>query len=73
MTLGFGGPGRYDRVGFDYPGRAHTVFSCIDWLLGGHALGLRLPPLPPAVSGSGGELQPERVALLPEEWWPRRR
>jgi hypothetical protein len=44
MTVGFASPGSYDRGGFDYPGRPHTVFA----------------------------MRPEHVALLPEEWWPRR-
>jgi hypothetical protein len=72
MTLGFASPGSYDRGGFDYPGRGHTLFTCIEWLLAGQALGLRLPALPPDVRGSETAMRPEHVALLPEEWWPRR-
>ncbi|MDQ3647578.1 MAG: replication-relaxation family protein, partial [Actinomycetota bacterium] len=71
MTLGFGARGRYDAAEFDYPGRAHTAFTCLPWLLAGQALALRLPQLPPEVRGSHTELRAERVALLPEEWWPR--
>lgn len=71
MTLGFGGAGRYDPATFEYPGRAHTAFTCLDWLLGGQAFALRLPGLPPEVRGSETDLQAERVALLPAEWWPR--
>jgi hypothetical protein len=72
MTLGFGEPGRYEPAAFDYPGRVHTAFACMEWLLGGEAMALRLPALPPEVRGSATELKPERVALLPEEWWPAR-
>jgi hypothetical protein len=70
MTLGFGAPGRYEPTAFEYPGRAHTAFSCMEWLLAGHAIALRLPMLPPQVRGSETELKPQRVALLSEEWWP---
>jgi hypothetical protein len=70
MTLGFSNAGRYDPAEFDYPGRAHVAFTCLEWLLGGQALALRLPALPPRVRGAETELRPERVALLPEEWWP---
>jgi hypothetical protein len=70
MALGFGAPGRYEPAGFDYPGRAHTAFTCMEWLLAGEAIALRLPALPPDVRGSETPLKPERVALLPEEWWP---
>ncbi len=73
MTLGFGGPGRYDPSTHEYPGRAHTAFTCLDWLLGGQAFALRLPALPPQVRGTHTELKPERVALLPPDWWPRPR
>ncbi|MGH2743401.1 MAG: hypothetical protein ACRDN8_13170, partial [Thermoleophilaceae bacterium] len=72
MTLGFGGRGRYEPAQFEFPGRTHTAFTCLDWLLAGQALALRLPELPPTVRGKQTELRPERVALLPEEWWPRR-
>jgi hypothetical protein len=70
MTLGFGAPGRYESAAFDYPGRAHTAFTCMEWLLAGVAIALRLPMLPRGVRGRGTELKPERVALLPQEWWP---
>jgi hypothetical protein len=70
MTLGFGVRGRYEPTQFEFPGRAHTAFTCLDWLLAGRALALRLPPLPLQVRGQHTELRPERVALLPEEWWP---
>jgi hypothetical protein len=72
MRLGFGAPGRYEPAAFDYPGRAHTAFTCMEWLLAGEAIALRLPALPPEVRGSETELKPERVALLPEQWWPAR-
>lgn len=71
MTLGFAAPGSYDRSSFEYPGRAHTAFTCIEWLLAGQAFALRLPTLPPEVSGTETAMRPEHVALLPEEWWPR--
>ena len=70
MTLGFGGRGRYDPTQFEFPGRAHSAFTCLDWLLAGQALVLRLPALPPDDRGRHTELRPERDALLPEEWWP---
>jgi hypothetical protein len=70
MTLGYGGRGRYDPAQFDFPGRAHTAFTCLLWLLAGRAIALRLPPLPPQVRGRHTELRPEPVALLPEDWWP---
>jgi hypothetical protein len=44
----------------------------MEWLLAGEARTLRLPILPPEVCGSETELKPERVALLPEQWWPPR-
>lgn len=72
MTLGLGKQGQYDPATFSYPGRAHTVFTALEWLLGGQAIGLQLPPLPPNVRGHDGELAPERVAILPESWWPSR-
>ncbi|MGI8944774.1 MAG: replication-relaxation family protein [Thermoleophilaceae bacterium] len=73
MTLGFGGRGRYEPAQFDFPGRAHTAFTNLDWLLAGQALALQLPPLPPHVRGQHTEPRPGRVALLPEEWWPTSR
>lgn len=71
MTLGFAGRGHYDPSAFTYPGRAHTAFTCLEWLLAGQAVAFRLPPLPPQVRGTGTELRHERVALLPEDWRPR--
>jgi hypothetical protein len=70
MTFGFGARGRYEPAQFEFPGRAHTAFTCLDWLLAGRPLALRLPPLPPQVRGRHTELRPEHVALLPAEWWP---
>jgi hypothetical protein len=70
MSLGFAARGRYDPAAFVYPGRAHTAFTCLDWLLAGQAVALRLPSLPPGVRGHHTELRPELVGLLPEEWWP---
>jgi hypothetical protein len=70
MTLGFGARGRYQAAQYEFPGRAHTAFTCLDWLLAGRALALRLPALPPQVRGQHTELRPAHVALLPEEWWP---
>jgi len=68
MTLGFGG--RYQPTQFEFPGRAHSAFTCLDWLLAGHAFALRLPSLPPPMRRRHTELRPDHVALLPEEWWP---
>jgi hypothetical protein len=44
--------------------------GCMEWLLAGEPIALRLPALPRGVRGRETELKPERVALLPEEWWP---
>jgi hypothetical protein len=44
----------------------------MEWLLGGHGLALRLPAQPPHVRGSETQMRPERVALIPEAWWPGR-
>ena len=71
MSLGFAERGQYDPTTFAYPGRAHTAFTTLEWLVGGLGFGLRLPALPPRVRGSDTPLRPERVALLPEEWWLR--
>jgi hypothetical protein len=43
---------------------------CLEWLLAGQAIALRLPALPPQVRGSETQMQAQRVALLPEPWWP---
>lgn len=69
MTLGFGAPGRYEPDVFEHPGRAHTAFTCIEWMLAGRGLALTLPPLPPGVRGKETRMQPCRTALLPEAWW----
>jgi hypothetical protein len=73
ITLGFGGRGRYEPTQFEFPGRAHSAFTCLAWLLVGQALALRLPALPPKVRARHTEVRPDRVSLLPEEWWPGRR
>jgi len=70
MTRGFGGRGHFEPARFEFPGRAHTAFTCIEWLLAGRPVALRLPVLPPEVRGQHTDLRPERVALLPEDWWP---
>ncbi|MCP9491541.1 MAG: type IV secretion system DNA-binding domain-containing protein [Solirubrobacteraceae bacterium MAG38_C4-C5] len=70
MTLGFGAPGRYEPSDFEYPGRAHIAFTCMEWLLAGDGIALRLPDLPPKARGSETQMRPERVALVPEAWWP---
>jgi hypothetical protein len=44
----------------------------MEWLLAGEAIALRLPTLPLEVRGRETEIRPERVSLLPEEWWPVR-
>lgn len=51
---------------------AHTpAFTCMEWLLAGQGLALHLPALPPGVRGQETLVQPERVALVPEAWWPK--
>lgn len=70
LTLGYAAKGEYSAAAFAYPSRRHVVFCCLDWILGGQALGLRLPALPPAARAAGESLRPETVALLPEDWWP---
>jgi hypothetical protein len=72
MTLGFGAPRRYEPAAIDYPGRAHTAFTSMEWLLAGEAIALRLAALPPEVRATETALKPERVALLREQWWPAR-
>lgn len=41
MTVGLGLPG-HERSTYQFYGRTHTVFTCMTWLLGGHAYGLRM-------------------------------
>jgi len=72
MTLGFAAQGQYEPSEFAYPGRAHVAFTCLDWLLGGSATALRLPPLPPDARGDGAPMRPETTALLPPAWWTAR-
>jgi hypothetical protein len=68
MTVGLGTTGR-DPNAYQYHGRTHTAFTCIDWLLGGHAYALRMAPMP---QRDGVPLiDAHAVALLPESWWPR--
>jgi hypothetical protein len=69
-ALGVGGRGRYEPTHFEFPGRAHAGFTCLDWLLAGQALALRLPPMPAQVRGQHSDLRPGRAALLPEAWRP---
>lgn len=42
----------------------------MEWLLAGQAVALRVPGLPGQVRGRETQMQPERVALVPEQWWP---
>jgi hypothetical protein len=71
LTLGFAPNGIYDPAEFLYPGRRHIAVCCLDWILGGQPLALRVPPLPPNLREPGVTLKPELVALLPEQWWPK--
>lgn len=70
MTLGYAAPGVYDEKEFDYPGRGHTAFTCMPWLLAGYGHAMRLPDLPPRLRDHEDRMEPEIVALLPEAWWP---
>jgi hypothetical protein len=70
MTVGLGTSG-HARQTYQYYGRTHTVFSCIDWILGGHAYGLRMPPVPPERTDEALLSDVEAVALLPEAWCPK--
>lgn len=70
MTLGYAAPGVYDEKEFDYPGRGHTAFTCMQWLLAGYGHAMRLPDLPPRLRDHEDRMEPELVALLPEAWWP---
>ena len=72
MTVGLGISG-HDRQTYQYYGRTHTAFTCIDWLLAGQAYGLRMAAVPPAERREDAlHIDAEAVALLPEAWWPRR-
>ncbi len=70
MTVGVGIPG-HDRQTYQYYGRTHTAFTCIDWILGGQAYALRMSPVPPERRDAALSCEAEAVALLPEAWWPR--
>jgi hypothetical protein len=70
MTVGLGISG-HDRQTYQYYGRTHTAFTCIDWILGGHAYALRMAPIPPERPESALACEAEAVALLPETWWPK--
>jgi hypothetical protein len=47
MTLGNSGRGRHEPARFDFPVRAHTAFTCLEWRLPGPRDRARQPPLPP--------------------------
>ena len=72
MTVGLGISG-HDRQTFQYYGRTHTAFTCIDWLLAGQAYALRMAAVPPERREGMLLADAEAVALLPEAWWPRPR
>jgi hypothetical protein len=72
MTVGLGTTG-HDPQTYQYHGRTRTAFTCIDWLLGGHAYALRMAPTPPENRDDAPSIDAEAVALLPEAWWPRAR
>ena len=71
MTVGLGISG-HDRHTYQYYGRTHTAFTCIDWILAGHAYALRMAPTPPDRRDEALHSDAEAVALLPEAWWPKR-
>ena len=71
MTLGIGISG-HDRQTYQYYGRTHTAFTCIDWILGGQAYALRLATVTPERRDDALLVDAEAVALLPEAWWPKR-
>ena len=70
MTVGLGISG-HDRQTYQYYGRTHTAFTCIDWILGGQAYALRVAPVPPDRQDDAIPIDAEAVALLPEAWWPK--
>jgi hypothetical protein len=70
MRVGFA-PSGHDRRTYQFHGRTHTAFTCIDWILGGHAYALRMAPVPPDTQNGGLSCEAEPVALLPEAWWPK--
>lgn len=67
MTVGIGLAG-HDHSTYQYFGRTHTAFTCMNWLLAGQAYALRMAPAPPTVRGDA-PWEAEAVALLPESWW----
>ena len=71
MTVGLGISG-HDRQTYQYYGRTHTAFTCIDWILAGQAYALRIAPVPPEPRGGALHVDAEAVVLLPESWWPAR-
>ncbi|MDQ3678215.1 MAG: type IV secretory system conjugative DNA transfer family protein [Actinomycetota bacterium] len=71
MTVGVGISG-HDRQTYQYYGRTHTAFTCIDWILGGQAYALRMAPMPPERRDDALLVDAEAVALLPEAWWPKK-
>ncbi|MGI8729980.1 MAG: replication-relaxation family protein, partial [Solirubrobacteraceae bacterium] len=71
MTVGLGTVG-HDPQTYQYHGRTHTAFTCIDWLLGGQAYALRVASMPPEHRDGTALVDAEAVALLPEAWWPKR-
>ena len=70
MTVGVGISG-HDRATYQYYGRTHTAFTCIDWILGGQAYALRMSGVPPERRDDALLIDAEAVALLPEAWWPK--
>ena len=69
MAVGVGASG-HDRHTYQYYGRMHIAFTCIDWIVGGHAYALRMAPVPVQSLGSDLACEADPVALLPESWWP---
>jgi hypothetical protein len=71
MTVGLGISG-HDRQTYQYYGRTHTAFTCIDWILAGQAYGLRMAAVPLGEREDALHVDAEAVAVLPDAWWPRR-
>ncbi len=69
MTVGVGTSG-HDCHAYQYYGRMHIAFTCMDWILGSHAYALRMAPVPAESLGSALACEADPVALLPESWWP---
>ena len=70
MNVGIGLSG-HDPETYQYFGRSHTAFTCVNWVLSGQPYALTMPPLPRSVRGQDMAWEPAVRALIPEAWWPR--